>query len=154
MKQLISATAEQQLPSLVAPPPPFTPLPYNVLATVTYLATLCAELAIYSSAESANEPEEPCGCLEAFIGRYTEVLDLSRIRCLLARQTWAVRVKGWWALNKVRGEDKPKFDHDVMIITFRYGAGLSLNMDRSHPGALSDQEMLSSIQYAMHSQVN
>lgn len=111
MKQLSSATSEQ-LPSLAAPPPPYTPLPYNVLATVTYLATLCAELAIYSSADSADgssknscdDPKEPCGCLEAFVSRYSEVLDLSRIRCLLARQTWAVQAKGWWALNRVGGE--------------------------------------------------
>lgn len=101
------------LPSLFAPPPPFTPLTSTVLTTVTYLTTLCAELAIYSSAESDDATSDPGGvatqswnhmnCLEDFIGRFTTLLDLLRLRMLLAHQEWMVRVKGWWALIEAAG---------------------------------------------------
>lgn len=128
VKQLVSVSPlHKVLPSLLTPPPPFSPISHNVLATVTCLATLCAELGIYCGAGSANaspnkscdEPSDAttwsgdlsgawdigsCDSLEIFIGRYAEVLDFPRIRCLLAQQEWVVREKGWRALNRMDGE--------------------------------------------------
>lgn len=88
-------------PSLLTPPPPLSPLSSPVATALTYLISLCAELGIYSTA--ASESHDP-GNLEDFIGRYCEVLDWSRVRCLLAKQEWAEREKGWWALIRAGGK--------------------------------------------------
>lgn len=119
-----AARLPNEVPSLLTPPPPFSPLSHNVHTSAIYLTTLCAELAIYSSQGSADSakvnpsissPErtncgtvlpgtQPCDSLEDFIGRYAEMLDLTRMRCLLAHQDWEVRKKAWWALNRVKSE--------------------------------------------------
>lgn len=95
-----------KVPSLLEPPPPFSPLSHAVASSVTYLATLCAELGVYSSAglsdERSSEALDVCN-LETFITHYAELLDWARIRCLLARQEWEVRARGWWALITARG---------------------------------------------------
>ena len=38
--------------------------------------------------------------MEEFIAVHVELLDWSRLRCLLAQQPWSLREKGWWALIK------------------------------------------------------
>ncbi len=96
--------------SILSPPPPYSPLPLTLTPIVTHLATLCAELAIYSSGKdiilsdsSCDPPDSSCDQprptgLEEFIGQYVDVLDLNRLRCLLNREPWSVRGKLWGAL--------------------------------------------------------
>lgn len=104
MSQLSSTpspdNSRDKAPSLLTPPPPFSPLSPPVSAAVTNLITLCAELAIYST---DSEAERRCN-LNGFIGQHAEVLNWSRVRCLLARQAWTAREEGWWALIRAGGE--------------------------------------------------
>lgn len=87
-------------PSVVAPPPPFSLLTPTVVSSVTHLTTLCAELAVYSGRKpEATDPKSEQSLVE-FIAVYVELLDWSRIRCLLAQKQWSLREKGWWALLK------------------------------------------------------
>lgn len=97
---------EGRRPSIVAPPTPFSPLTPTVMSSATHLATLCAEVAVYSVSDSQSRGEsEATGPqsgrnLERLIADYAELLDWSRVRCLLAQQQWSLREKGWWSLIK------------------------------------------------------
>ena len=81
--------------------PPLLSLPPTVMNSVSFLATLCAELAVYSGNSSTPESCDQVTTLEKFIVRYAKILDVAKIRHLLTLQRWEVREKGWWAL--IRG---------------------------------------------------
>ncbi len=90
---------ERGPPSVLAPPPPFSALTPTVASSVIHLTSLCVELAVYGGQPEAADSQ--CGrSLDEFIAVYVELLDWSRVRCLLAQQQWSLREKGWWALIK------------------------------------------------------
>lgn len=146
----LTDTPSNKVPSLVTPPPPYSSLSPTVITSLTTLVTLCAELGIYSSKNGAASPQpvapscaqllvvkdvaisslDPVGMaselhdpectLEDFIGHYSEVLDWSRVRYLLARQEWGIRERGWWALIRAGGESHNFIKAHDVIHAFMY----------------------------------